>query len=208
MNTRKTKLVALQQHLDLETGEFLTRNPIGSLLFKKTARKQRLDKQIMDCRLCKGLNIKSSTRAVPAWGNLNANIFFVGESPCVHSMVVQVPFAHKSGRILDIILSLSGLTRYDVCISDSIHCHTIRDRNPEPEEMNNCTMFLNRILHIVKPKLIIPLGAFAKIAIEKIDTKSLKCKVMPATHPARFLYNPRGIKDYILKLSLELDKYK
>ncbi len=210
--SRKNKLVLLRQYLDLETNELKEDNNPGNILYVKILRKKQLDKQIYNCHKC-GINhnIKSFTKSVPGWGNLNANIFFIGESPCVHSMQAQFPFAWRSGRILDIILELSGLTRYDIYISNSVHCHLETKRTPTDKERAMCSMFLYKELQLVEPKLTVTLGNSAKTAMEYINKgkkfKTLKCSIIHAIHPARFLYNNTGLRDYVLKLSLELDKY-
>ncbi len=208
MSTRKDKLIALRKFIDLETGDFILKNTDDAFLYPKQKQKNILDNQIRSCRRCTGLNIPSCTKAVPAHGNLNSKIFFIGESPCIYTMQAQMQFAHKSGIILDIILALSNLDRYDVCMSDSIHCHPPRDRQPTPQELKNCRNYLRSEIHLVKPKLIIPLGNHAKETLAHIATDVLECKIFSVRHPASFLYNPRGMKDYILKVSFELDKYK
>ncbi|KKL88200.1 hypothetical protein LCGC14_1927080 [marine sediment metagenome] len=209
--SRKDKLVLLRKYLDLETNELKADNNPGNILYEKIIRKKQLDKRIHNCHKCTNLNIKSFTQSVPGWGNLNADIFFIGESPCVHSMAAQFPFAWRSGRILDIILKLSNLTRYDVYLSNSVHCHLETKRAPTEKESIKCSAFLYKEIQLVEPALIVSLGNSAKAAIEHINKhrkyKTLENKIIRATHPARFLYNNTGLRDYILKLSLELDKY-
>jgi len=220
--TRKSKLVLLQKYLNLETNELKVDNNPGNILYEKIIRKKQLDKRISNCHKC-GINhnIKSFTKSVPGWGNLNANIFFIGESPCLHSMIANFPFAWRSGRILDIILKLSGLIRYDVYISNTVHCHLESKRMPTDKEIKKCSVYLSKEICLVHPKLIVALGNSAKNAMTytvksrlfmlwSIKTKggeTLPCKILHVRHPAAFLYNSTGLRDYILKLSLELDKY-
>lgn len=210
--TRKDKLVLLKDFLNLETNDLLDNNP-GIELYEKIIVKKRLDKNIDSCRRCVGLNIHSYTKAVSGWGNLNAKVFFIGESPCPHSMSAKYPFAWKSGRILDIILRLSELTRYDVFISNSVHCHLSTKRQPTEPEIACCSRYLHREIQIVKPKLIITLGNSAKESLEYIhnNKKAYKknkpeYKVLKKIHPAKFLYSSTGLGDYIVKLSLEIDR--
>jgi len=213
LNTRKEKLVLLQQFVNLETNELKEDNNPGNVLYDKILCKKQLDKHINNCTRCKDLNIKSFTDSVPGWGNLNADIFFIGESPCVHSMTAQFPFAWKSGRILDIVLYLSRLTRYDVFISNSIHCHPESKRAPTDKEIHRCHKFLYKEIEIVQPELIVTLGNSAKTAMAHIikrcylpDDDGLDYKTIHKKHPAAFLYNSAGLRDYILKFSLDLNK--
>ncbi len=203
LKTRKDKLIMLSRYLDLETNELKSDNP-GNALYENVLRKNILNNKIRNCTRCQNLNIKSYTRSVLGWGCLDANIFFIGESPCTHSMVSQFPFAWKSGRILDIVLRLSNLSRYDIFISNSIHCHPESKRSPTNREITRCSRFLREELQIVSPKLVVTLGNSAEETMKNIE---VSCKILSAVHPARFLYNPHGMTDYILKLSTEIDKY-
>ena len=203
--TRKDKLVLLGQYLDLETNELKSDNP-GKALCEKIVQKKRLDRRIDRCVRCPNLNIKSFTKSIPGWGNLNADIFLIGESPCVHSMTSNFPFAWKSGNILDIILKLSGLTRYDVFISNSMHCHPETKRTPTDNELRRCRRYLHEEMQIVSPLLVVTLGNAAKTTIKSMIAKLLLPNILHKKHPASFLYNSAGLSDYILGFSLELDK--
>lgn len=208
--TRKSKLILLRQFVDLETNEFTQTDAGGSVLWAKIMLKKTLDKHIDKCRKCGNLNMRSYTKSVPGWGNLNAHIFFIGESPCAHSMISQFPFAWKSGLILDIILRLSSLRRYDVFISNSCHCHIASKpkRTPTSKEIKRCSKYLHREITLVQPALIICLGNSAKEALLfNPPNPEPKRKIIYVKHPAAFLYNNTGLCEYILKLSLELDKH-
>ncbi len=211
LKTRKGKLVALKKYLNLETNVIKTTN-IGSVLYEKVLAKKHLDRRIDKCTKCKNLNIPSYTKAIAGWGNLNANIFFIGESPCLHSMTTRFPFAWKSGNILDIVLRLSSVTRYDVFVSNSIHCHPESKRAPTDREQHRCSHYLYTEIELVEPTLIVTLGNSAKAALEHINKHTslmerFQCKHIHKTHPAKFLYSNTGLRDYIVKFSLDLDKY-
>ncbi len=208
--TRKDKLVALKQFLDLETNELIQH--VESNLYGKVLHKTGIDRKIKKCRRCPDSNIKSFTDSVPGWGNLDAKVFFIGESPCVHSMQAQFPFAWKSGDILNIILALSGLTRYDVFISNSVHCHPKRKEAPKEKQILHCSEFLYKELLLVRPILVVTLGNSAKAAMQhlipmyKIYKDGEPPKTIHKTHPAKFLYSNTGLGDYIIKFSLDIDK--
>lgn len=210
LKTRKEKLILLRRYLNLETNELESNNSMDTLytLYEKILLKKKLDRQISQCSRCKDMNIKSYTGSVPGWGSLNADIFFIGESPCVHSMLSQFPFAWRSGRILDVVLKLSNLNRYDVFVSNSMHCHPESKRAPTDKEIHKCARYLHEELKLVEPKLVVTLGNSAKAALSYIASKhhALEYAVLHNRHPAAFLYNSTGLRDYILKFSLELDK--
>lgn len=210
LNSRKDKLIYLQKFVDLETNE-IKNDDSGNELYYKILNKNRIDRHIDRCSRCgTSFNIKSYTRSVKGFGNINADIFLIGESPCSHSMIAQLPFAWESGRILDIILELSNLNRYNIFISNSIHCHLESKRPPTNIEIKRCNRILYEEIQIVNPTLVVALGNSAKTAIKYIHkrTKKIKHKTIYVKHPASFLYNSAGLQDYILKVSLELDKAK
>ena len=202
--TRKSKLVKLSKYLDLETEELFPRESRTNN-FKKLYTKVSIDRIIDKCDLCDNLNITNFTKCVCGYGNLNSNIILIGEAPCSNSMKIKMPFAWKSGYLLDTAFILSTLHKRDLFITNAIHCHLAGKRTPTEEEIKNCSRHLQSEISLVKPKLVLTLGNIAKLAMETIKTKA---KVMNMKHPASFLYNPRGTVDYIIKLSILLDKYK
>jgi len=206
--TRKDKLVLLQKYLNLESGEvdkeaFSWEND----LYEKAIRKKSLDRRIRGCSLCEGLNIKRLTEGCPGWGDLNAKVFFIGQSLHKPGIVSDLPFILGSGYILDAALRLSGLLRRDVFITNAIHCHPAGNRGSLEDEKKNCLRFLHEELDIVWPELVVALGNDAKWAVERLSRELSDFKVIKVKHPASFMYGaPEQRKDWILKLSLEIDK--
>lgn len=177
-------------------------------LFRKSYHKRKLDAHIHMCRECKGLNQKTITGSAPGWGNLNASIFFVGQSLCTKCMRTQIPFTEGSGYYIDAALRLSGLFRKDVFISNLVHCHPPKNRTSSQHEIANCAHFLRDEIDLVQPKLVVCLGKDAQLGIRTMVVKKDKFEVLNVRHPASYIYSGyRGIRDWIVNLSLELDKY-
>jgi len=203
MQSRKDKLVALSQFVDLETGEvdedaFLYENT----LYKKAILKKVLDRNIRQCGLCEGLNIKRLSEGCPGWGDLNARVFIIGQSLHKPGIISDLPFILGSGYSLDAALRLSGLSRKDVFITNVVHCHPPGNRSSTSDEREACLLFLEREIQIVKPKLVVALGNDAKWAVGKLKVKALCLK-----HPASFMYGaPEDRVGWILRLSKEIDK--
>jgi len=201
--TRAEKLTELQKYMNLETGvidesAFVWENS----LYEKGLRKKILDSKILNCGKCEGMNIKRLSEACCGWGDLNADIFFVGQSLHRVGMLTGLPFIQGSGYMLDAALRLSGLTRYDVFISNVVHCHPPGNRGSTESEKKNCLPYLREELSIVEPKMVVALGNDAKEALNELNVKAL-CM----THPAKFMYSePEGRYNWIVKLSLEMDK--
>jgi uracil-DNA glycosylase family 4 len=217
-NTKKDKLVALQEMLNLETGELNTDFfEYENTLYEKAVQMKALAARIRACSLCPGMNIKRSTEACPGWGDLNAKVFFIGQSLHQPGVVSDLPFILGCGYILDAALRLSGLLRKDVFITNTVHCHPPRNRGTTDEEKNNCWPFLKEELNIVRPKLVVALGNDAKQATQNIANwlgplydepdARFPFKMLCVKHPASFMYSaPEERVGWILRLSKEIDK--
>lgn len=203
MSSRSEKLVALREFANLETGQlnesaFVYEND----LFDKACKMKSLNRRIKACELCDGLNVKRYTDNTVGWGDLNARVFFIGQS--LHKLGIQsdLPFIKGSGYLLDAALRLSGLLRKDVFISNVVHCHPPGNRASTDAEKKNCITFLRAELKIIKPKLIVALGNDAHWAVNLMGRKALRIK-----HPASFMYSaPESRIEWVLKLSKEIDK--
>lgn len=110
-------------------------------------------------------------------GNLDAKILLVGEAPGRSSQNLgddqerNKPFAYGSGTLLDEMLKYIGLSRDDVFVTNILCCNTPESGEFIDEEIVNCKYYLNKIIELVRPKLIVAMGAFAIEHITKIDMK-------------------------------------
>ena len=86
---------------------------------------------------------------------------FVGEAPGADEDIQGEPFVGRAGQLLTKIIEAIGLTREDVYIANVIKCRPPGNRNPEPDEVEQCEPFLFRQIDIIKPKVIVALGKFA-----------------------------------------------
>lgn len=209
MNTRKDKLVALKAFADLETGKLHTDLfTYENDLYRKAVQMKSLAAKIRRCKKCPGLNVKRFTENCPGWGNLNADIFFVGQSLHEPGVSSDIPFILGCGYSIDAALRLSGLLRKDVFMSNVVHCHPEKNRGSTAEEKEDCLDFLDKELWIVCPRLVVALGNDAKEAVDSLrETFPKSVKVLKIKHPASFMYSaPEERIDWIVKLSLEMDK--
>lgn len=204
---RKQKLKELSPYVDLHTGQVHEKAfKDVNRLFVKALKKKALDRKIANCERCKGLNIRGITESAPGFGNLNSNIFFLGQSLCTACQFTQMPFTKASGYLVDAALMLSDLDRYDVFITNVVHCHPQKNRTSLKKEKNNCFPFLQQELKIVRPKLLVAMGTDAKNIAERLEFKG---KVFGTRHPAAFIYaDPQSRVDWVISLSNMLDKYK
>lgn len=124
-----------------------------------------------------------------------------GEGPGEDEDLQGRPFVGRSGQLLDKILEAAGIPRQSVYIANIVKCRPPQNRVPEPFEAKTCTsLWLNRQIELIRPLVIIPLGATAleffageKLAITKVRGKFFEwqgIRVLPMFHPAYLLRNP------------------
>jgi uracil-DNA glycosylase len=154
---------------------------------------------IGDCVRCK-LCTLGRKQIVFGVGNPHADLMFVGEAPGRDEDLQGVPFVGRAGQKLTQIIEAIGLTRADVYIANVIKCRPPENRNPEPDEVEQCEPFLFRQIDTIKPKVIVALGTFAAKSLLKSNDSISRlrgrvydyrgAKLVPTFHPAFLLRNP------------------
>ena len=128
------------------------------------------------CRACSLCESRGQT--VFGVGHAQAHWMVVGEAPGEQEDLQGEPFVGASGQLLDRMLAALGLTRSEdgpeppaqrVYIANTLKCRPPRNRNPTPEEMLKCEPFLVRQIQLVKPRIILAMGAFAVKALLRSD---------------------------------------
>ena len=105
--------------------------------------------------------IDTRTKLVFGAGNANADLMFVGEAPGANEDKQGVPFVGQAGRLLDTLLGEIGLSRADVFVANVLKCRPPGNRDPLPQEIDNCRQYLFRQLELIEPKVVCTLGNFA-----------------------------------------------
>lgn len=95
----------------------------------------------------------------------------IGEGPGYEEDVQGKPFVGRAGQLLTKILQSIHLQREEVYITNIIKCRPPQNRNPEPEEIQNCYPFLLEQIQAIQPKIICALGTFAAQTLLKTDAK-------------------------------------
>ncbi len=101
------------------------------------------------------------TKLVFGAGNADADIMFVGEAPGAQEDLQGLPFVGPAGKLLDQLLGEIGLERKDVFIANTLKCRPPGNRDPLPEEVEECTPHLMRQIELIEPKVICTLGNYA-----------------------------------------------
>jgi len=108
------------------------------------------------CRLAQGRN-----KIVFADGDANAQLMFVGEGPGADEDAQGLPFVGRAGQLLNNMIAAMGLKREQVYIANIVKCRPPQNRKPEPDEAHSCMPFLERQIEIVRPRVLVALGATA-----------------------------------------------
>ena len=143
-------------------------------------------------------------------GDPCAKLMVVGEGPGETEDELGRPFVGKAGQLLDRMLAAIGLPRADVYICNTVKCRPtfhgpngLRNRAPDPEEMENCRPFLDQQIEIVAPEVILALGAPAAKSFLGRDFQITKMRgrwyvgphgtpLMVTFHPAYILRQTGG----------------
>jgi uracil-DNA glycosylase family 4 len=108
------------------------------------------------CTLAPGRN-----KLVFGTGDPNARLMFVGEGPGADEDMQGLPFVGRAGQLLNNMIGAMGLTREQVYIANIVKCRPPQNRKPEPDEANTCTPFLERQIDVIRPQVLVALGATA-----------------------------------------------
>jgi uracil-DNA glycosylase len=113
-----------------------------------------------DCIRCK-LHKQGRKQIVFGVGNPRADLMFVGEGPGADEDAQGEPFVGRAGQLLNNMIKAMGLRREDVYIANVVKCRPPGNRTPERDECDTCSPFLMRQIAVIKPKVIVALGAVA-----------------------------------------------
>jgi uracil-DNA glycosylase family 4 len=113
-----------------------------------------------DCTRCK-LHKQGRKQIVFGVGNAKADLMFVGEGPGADEDVQGEPFVGRAGQLLNNMIKAMGLSREEVYIANVVKCRPPGNRTPERDECDTCSPFLMRQIAVIKPKVVVALGAVA-----------------------------------------------
>jgi uracil-DNA glycosylase family 4 len=165
-----------------------------------------------ECTRCP-LHKQGRKQIVFGVGDPKAELMFVGEGPGADEDERGEPFVGRAGQLLNNMIKAMGIAREQVYIANIVKCRPPGNRQPEREECATCSPFLMRQIAVVKPKVIVALGAtaaktllamnasmiqlrgrfydFKPPGIRSIDPEWDGCKLAVTYHPAFLLRDPR-----------------
>jgi uracil-DNA glycosylase family 4 len=173
------------------------------VIHDKPAALKLIREDIGDCTRCR-LH-KGRTKLVFGVGNVDADIMFVGEGPGGDEDAKGEPFVGRAGQLLNNMISAMGIQREDVYIANVVKCRPPGNRTPEKDECDTCSPFLMQQIDVVRPKVIVALGAVAaKNLLAMSDSMAnlrgrwydfRNSKLIVTYHPAYLLRDPRQKKE-------------
>ena len=163
-----------------------------------------LEKAILSCQKCQNL-VASRTQVVFGVGNREAELMFIGEAPGADEDKLGEPFVGRAGQLLTKIIEAMGFTRDDIFIANVLKCRPDMpagesgNRKPRMDEMTTCLPWLREQIQLVKPRVMVALGATAAEGLlgETRPMRELRGQwmdfhstpVMVTYHPAYLLRN-------------------
>jgi DNA polymerase len=157
MPTRKSAVVT--QPDDQSIFEGLTPKPEQTVTDPIAALKL-IREDLGDCTRCT-LHQQGRKQIVFGVGNPHAELMFVGEGPGADEDAQGEPFVGRAGQLLNNMIKAMGLRREDVYIANVVKCRPPGNRTPERDECDTCSPFLMRQIAVIKPKVVVALGAVA-----------------------------------------------
>ncbi len=167
---------------------------------------EKLEAEVAACQLCPLLS-QSRTQHVFGTGNHKADLVIVGEAPGANEDLQGKPFVGRAGQLLSEMLRAIGLQRDDIFITNILKSRPPNNRDPKPEEIANCTPFLERQLSLLQPKLMVALGRIAahylldtnetmgKLRGRQFTFRNTGTPLIVTYHPAYLLRSPSQKKE-------------
>lgn len=152
------------------------------------------------CGLCQRIHHK-----VPGQGDGNADLMFIGEGPGADEDLQGLAFVGAAGQLLTKMIAAIGYTREQVYICNVVKCRPPGNRVPLPEEAAACLPYLRAQFALVRPRVVVLLGATAARAVLGDQVRITRDRgqwvekkgvwFMPTYHPAALLRDETKKRD-------------
>jgi len=181
--------------VDVELGQIFT-GPETEL--DSCANLDQLAGVVKACNRCK---LRAGCTQVVFGDGVPSPLMLIGEGPGADEDRLGRPFVGKAGQLLDRILEVSGFDRARNCyIANVVKCRPPGNRIPEPVERLACWPNLRAQIRIIRPKIVVLLGATALQALVHPQARITRSRgqwvekegiwFMPTYHPAALLRDP------------------
>lgn len=178
-----------------------------------------LEKSRAEARSCQRCELhRSRQQVVFGEGDPGARLMLVGEGPGENEDREGRPFVGTAGQLLDRILEAAGFQREEVYITNTVLCRPPGNRVPTPEETTACRPYLEAKLRLIKPEIVVVLGATAsrvlidpRLGITKLRGQAFTREGItyyPTFHPAALLRDPAKKRPVWADFQLIRDHYR
>jgi DNA polymerase len=169
-----------------------------------------------NCQRCQ-LGKLGRKQIVFGTGDPHAELMFIGEGPGADEDAQGLPFVGRAGQLLNNMIAAMGLKREQVYIANIVKCRPPGNRTPERDECDTCSPFLMRQIQVIRPKVIVALGATAAKNLLGVNDsmafmrgrfydfspprtlndpgEPFECQLAVTYHPAFLLRDPRQKKE-------------
>ena len=154
--------------------------------------------ELGDCQRCK--LARSRNKIVFGVGAIDAPLMFVGEAPGADEDRLGQPFVGRAGELLGKMIGAMGWSRDSVYIANVLKCRPPGNRDPQPDEVEQCQPFLAKQIEAISPRVIVTLGkpaahlllnSTAPISALRGTWKEYRgTPLLPTFHPAYLLRSP------------------
>ena len=211
MSPRKAPAVSVPRAIDENIFDVIALKPEQSVSDPAKALKI-VREDLGDCTRCV-LHKQGRKQIVFGVGNPKAELMFVGEGPGADEDAQGEPFVGRAGQLLNNMIKAMGIEREQVYIANIVKCRPPGNRTPEREECATCSPFLMRQIAVIKPKVVVALGAVAAKTLLAMNASMMQlrgrfydfkpagvrsndpewdgCKLAVTYHPAFLLRDPR-----------------
>lgn len=170
----------------------------------KVTQWEALREMVLGDPVCRA-HVRPGKQVVFGVGSVHADIFFCGEAPGADEEQQGEPFVGRAGQLLTKMIQAMGLRREDVYIGNILNWRPEKanmetgNRKPLPVEMDYCLPYLRAQVRVVRPKVVVALGATAMEGLLGPDPRRKISKVrgtwleyegiplMPTYHPSYVL---------------------
>lgn len=155
-----------------------------------------------------------ATQAVAGEGPAHARLMIVGEQPGDQEDLAGRPFVGPAGQLLDVALQRVGIARQEAFVTNAVKHFKYEARGkvrlhkaPNVSEIDHCRWWLDLEIDLIKPELIICLGASAARAIlhRSVAVKDVRAQVLPLVNDRHALITVHP--SYLLRLQDEGEKH-
>ena len=218
---RETTPETISQALEPQEQTTITIQTAPGRAMNDSADRDALLREILDdigpnCQRCKLAKL-GRQQIVFGTGNPHAELMFIGEGPGADEDAQGLPFVGRAGQLLNNMIAAMGLKREQVYIANIVKCRPPGNRTPERDECDTCSPFLMRQIQVIRPKVIVALGATAAKNLLGLNDsmgamrgrfydfspsrtltetgEPCECKLAVTYHPAFLLRDPRQKKE-------------